>query len=336
MATLYRVTSAESREFGLNSGHAIGVDVGGTKIAAGVIGPDGSIVRSVRAATPAGDGFATQQRIVELVRELSEESLPIGVAVAGFINADQSVVSYAPNIDWREVPLRDNLEQRLGAAVTVENDANAAGWAEFRFGAGRGIRHMTLLTIGTGVGGAIVMDGTLVRGGFGAAGELGHLRIVPDGIECGCGQRGCLEQYGSGRALLRRLNELADTAPDGAVLASVRDRDGSLSADNVGPLIRSGDPGAARALDELGSALGQACASLTAVLEPERYVFGGGLAVAGSALLAPIRSAFTEAQPARGFRPVPEFVVAELGSDAGMVGAADLAQIYLQSQSTGK
>lgn len=313
---------------------AIGVDIGGTKIAAGLVAADGSILRSLRTPTPAADELIGE--VARLVRELSSEPVPVGVAAAGFIDASQSEVSYAPNINWRNVPLRAELEALLGTVVTVDNDANAAGWAEYRFGAGRGSQHMTLLTIGTGVGGAIVVDGQLLRGGFGAAGELGHLRLVPDGIACGCGQHGCLEQYGSGRALMRELNALADAGGIGQALAHIRERDGELSAENVGPLILGGDPGALSALDALGRALGMGCASLSAVLDPERFVFGGGVAIAGEALLAPIRDSFAHSQPARGYRPAPEFFVAELGNDAGLVGAADLARIYLQSHTRAK
>ena len=331
------MTSAAAWENGSIVGEpAIGVDVGGTKIAAAVVDETGRIARHLRAATPASDGAAVRAEIIRLVRELDAPDLPIGVAAAGFINAEQSVVTYAPNIDWRDVPLRDELALALGRPVVVDNDANAAGWAECRVGAGRGVRNMTLLTIGTGVGGAVIADGVLLRGGFGAAGELGHLRVEPDGRECGCGQRGCLETVASGTALVRRLSEIADADADGSALEDARARDGALTVDNVGALIAAGDPAANRAIRELGTALGRACASLSAILDPERFVFGGGLAVAGEFLLAPVREAFAEAQPARGFRPLPSVAAAELGAAAGVVGAADLARIYVQSRTAGK
>ncbi|HLP23022.1 MAG TPA: ROK family protein, partial [Microbacteriaceae bacterium] len=250
---------------------AIGVDIGGTKIAAGIVDGEGRVRAHVRSATPATEPDALETEVVRLVRELSSEPLPVGVAAAGFIDAAQSEVMYAPNIAWRNVPLRAHLETRLGRTVTIDNDANAAGWAEYRFGAGRGVTDMTMITIGTGVGGAAIVNGRLLRGGFGAAAELGHVRLVPEGELCGCGQRGCLEQYGSGRALMRALNRIADTDRPDSRLSEVRSRDGELNAENVTPLMLEGDPGAAEALAEIGRALGAGCASIAAVLDPERF-----------------------------------------------------------------
>jgi glucokinase len=311
--------------------HAIGIDIGGTKIAGALVSETGEILRLDRRPTPAGDPRAIVDVVVGLIEQLSagEDVLSAGVAAAGFIDAEQSTVYYAPNINWRSEPLRAELRSRLpGFDITVDNDANAAGWAEYRFGAGRGVHDMTLLTIGTGVGGAIVADERLLRGGFGAAGEIGHLRVVPGGLPCGCGQRGCIEQYGSGRALLRMANEIADAGGIGQTLAEVRRDHGALDGKLVAELIDADDPGAIAALRELGSWLGQACASIGAVLDPELFVFGGGVAAAGEKLLEPIREAYLTHLPARGFHPEPRFTTAELVNDAGVVGAADLARLH--------
>jgi glucokinase len=312
--------------------HAIGIDIGGTKIAGAVVDELGAIVRSERVPTPAGDSAALEDAVVGMIRELSaaEEVSAVGVAAAGFIDAAQSTVYYAPNIDWRNEPFREKLEARVGTTVVVENDANAAGWAEFRFGAGRMVSDMVMLTIGTGVGGAVVAGDRLFRGGFGAGAELGHLRVVPGGIACGCGQHGCLEQYGSGRALMRMANEIADAGGIGQALARARDEHGVLDGGIVGGLIAEHDPGALAALRQLGRWLGEAAASLSAVLDPQRFVFGGGVAVAGELLLAPVREAFLEHLPARGYHPEPDFVIAELVNDAGVVGAADLARLWAE------
>ncbi|MCK8609541.1 ROK family glucokinase [Agromyces sp. C10] len=312
--------------------HAIGIDIGGTKIAGAVVDELGAIVRSERVPTPAGDSVALEDAVVGMIRSLSEgEPIgAVGVAAAGFIDAAQSTVYYAPNIDWRNEPFREKLEARVGTTVIVENDANAAGWAEFRFGAGRMVSDMVMLTIGTGVGGAIVAGDRLFRGGFGAGAELGHLRVVPGGIACGCGQHGCLEQYGSGRALMRMANEIADAGGIGQALARARDEHGALDGAIVGGLIAEQDPGALAALRQLGRWLGEASASLSAVLDPQRFVFGGGVAVAGELLLAPVREAFLEHLPARGYHPEPDFVIAELVNDAGVVGAADLARLWVE------
>ncbi|WP_438855836.1 ROK family glucokinase [Agromyces sp. M3QZ16-3] len=311
--------------------HAIGIDIGGTKIAGAVVDELGVIVRSARVPTPV-DTAALEDSVVAMIGELAggERIDAVGVAAAGFIDAAQSTVYYAPNIDWRNEPFREKLEARVGGNVVVENDANAAGWAEFRFGAGRMVSDMVMLTIGTGVGGAIVAGDRLFRGGFGAGAELGHLRLVPNGVACGCGQHGCLEQYGSGRALLRMANEIADAGGIGQNLARAREQHGALDGTIVGGLIAVEDPGAVAALRQLGRWLGEASASLSAVLDPQRFVFGGGVAVAGELLLAPIREAYLEHLPARGYHPEPDFVIAELVNDAGVVGAADLARVWVE------
>lgn len=313
--------------------HAIGIDIGGTKIAGALVSESGEILRALKRPTPAGDPVAIVENVVELVQELRDGVAVIaaGVAAAGFVDVTQSIVYYAPNINWRGEPFRDTLMQLLpGLDITIDNDANAAGWAEYRFGAGRGATDMTLLTIGTGVGGAVIVDGNLLRGGFGAAGEIGHLRVVPGGLPCGCGQRGCIEQYGSGRSLLRYANEIADAGGIGLNLAAARESAGQLDGTIIAALIEDRDPGALAALRELGSWLGQASASIGAVLDPQLFVFGGGVAAAGELLLEPIREAFLAHLPARGFHPEPTFAVAELVNDAGVVGAADLARLHAE------
>jgi glucokinase len=310
--------------------HAIGIDIGGTKIAGGVVDELGGITRFERVPTDATDSTAIEDAIVAMIEDLADgQRIPVGVAAPGFIDAGQSTVYYTPNIPWRNEPLRDRLESRLGLAVVVDNDANAAGWAEFRFGAGRLVSDMVMLTSGTGVGGAVIAGDRLLRGGFGVAGELGHMRVVPNGIPCGCGARGCIEQYGSGRALQRMAGEIADAGGIGAALAAERASTGGvLEGAAIGRLIQEGDPGAIVALSELGSWLGQACSSLGVVLDPQLFVIGGGVADAGELLLDPVRRAYAEHLPARGFHPQPVFAVAELGNEAGVVGAADLARLH--------
>ncbi|HEY5229537.1 MAG TPA: ROK family protein [Galbitalea sp.] len=313
---------------------AIGIDIGGTKIAGALVGDEGEVLLEERRATPAGDANAIVDTVVEMIGRLGagREIAAAGVAAAGFIDAAQSTVYYAPNINWRNEPLRERLLGRLELDITVDNDANAAGWAEFRFGAGRLYSDMTMLTIGTGVGGAIVTQDRLFRGGFGAGAEIGHLRVVPDGLPCGCGAKGCIEQYGSGRALLRMANAIADVGGIGLALADARRQSGELTGDQVAELITAGDAGAHQALRELGGWLGAACASLSAVLDPQVFVFGGGVAVAGDLLLDPIREAFLAHLPARGFHPEPKFAIAELVNNAGVVGAADLARVHVASR----
>jgi glucokinase len=313
---------------------AIGIDIGGTKIAGAVVSETGEILAEARVATQAGDSEAIIDAVVGMIESLAigRPITAAGVAAPGFIDSKQSTVYYTPNINWRNEPLRERLLQRLNLDITIDNDANAAGWAEYRFGAGRSLSDMTMLTIGTGVGGAIVSQGRLFRGGFGTGAELGHLRVVPEGLPCGCGARGCIEQYGSGRALLRMANEIADVGGIGLALAEARREHGELDGTIVGTLIAERDPGALHALEELGHWLGQACASLSAVLDPEVFVFGGGVSIAGDLLLDPVRESYRQNLPARGYHPEPQFVIAELVNNAGVVGAADLARVHAQER----
>ena len=196
-------------------GLAIGVDIGGTKVAAGVVDDDGRILARLRRDTPAHDPAKTEDVIADCIGELSAEHEieAAGLGAAGFVDAARSTVLFAPNLAWRNEPLRAAVEQRTGLPVVVENDANAAAWGETRFGAGHGQPHTVTLTVGTGLGGGVVLGGELVRGAFGAAAEVGHVNLVPDGRPCGCGLRGCWEQYASGRALVHEARERAARSP---------------------------------------------------------------------------------------------------------------------------
>lgn len=306
---------------------SIGIDIGGTKIAGGIVLSDGTLEHKLRVPTPK-DPQELVSAVIRMGQELLEHApgAPVGVAVAGFLNKSRSLVLHSPNLDWPNAPLRDELSKGLGVEVTLENDANAAGWGEYRYGAGRGVLDMVLLTIGTGVGGAIITDGVLLRGGFGAGAELGHIKVVPEGgILCGCGQRGCLEQYGSGRALQRYLAEIAAFDPEGTAVAEVISEDGIVSAKDMARLVHEKDPGALKALDRLGTVLGTACASFQAVLDPAVFVLGGGVAELGEALLEPVRRAYVAALPGSGSGPKAEILMAQLGNDAGIIGAGAVA-----------
>nr|WP_221446597.1 ROK family glucokinase [Microbacterium thalassium] len=304
----------------------VGIDIGGTKIAGGVVDDTGRIIEKLRVDTPVDTG-SLADAVVDMIRHLRERHhiVAAGVAAAGFIDRDRSVVIHAPNIAWRNEPLKQIFEDRLEMPVAIENDANAAGWAEFRFGAGQHVDHMIMLTMGTGVGGAVVLDGKLYRGGHGIAGELGHVRFIRGGLLCGCGQNGCLEQYASGRALQREANDLADAGGIGEGLAQLRAEKGSISGPAVSRLVLAGDPGAVEALRRVATALGEACGGFQAAFDPELFVIGGGVAQLGEDLLAPMRIAYETSLPGYGDRPVADFAIARLGNDAGLIGAADLA-----------
>jgi glucokinase len=316
--------------------HAIGIDIGGTKIAGALVDAEGSILKELRVPTPANDSNAISDSVVKLIRELAtgEDVVAAGVAAAGYVNAERSHIVYAPNLSFRNEPFKEKLEAQLDLPVFIDNDANAAGWAEFRFGAGRGYRHMAMLTIGTGVGGAIIADGRLLRGGFGVAAELGHIRHIPNGLLCGCGRRGCIEQYGSGTALLRSAIELAhsDETKGARILALMIENGGELTGTQVYQAISEGDPGALELLTNLGVALGKTVATLAAVVDPEVVVIGGGVSAAGELLLGPMREAYLGSLSARGFHPELKLVTAQFVNDAGVVGAADLARGELSAR----
>ncbi len=305
----------------------VGIDIGGTKIAGGVVDADGVILEKVRVETPV-DTAALASAVADMANHLIEhhDVSAVGVAAAGFIDKTHSVVIHAPNIAWRDYPLREVLQRDISRPVSIENDANAAGWAEFRFGAGRDVDDMVMLTLGTGVGGAVMVEGELFRGGHGIAGELGHVRFIRDGLPCGCGQNGCLEQYASGRALQREANAIADEGSErGRALAELREQKGTISGPAVSRLVLAGDEGAREALLRVATALGEACGGFQAVLDPELFVIGGGVAQLGETLLEPVRIAYETALPGYGDRPVADFAIARLGNDAGLIGAADLA-----------
>jgi glucokinase len=309
----------------------IGVDVGGTKVAAGVVDEKGAILSRTRRPTPSASPADVEDVIAGCVQELrakSDEIEAVGIGAAGFIDADRATVLVAPNLSWRGEPLRDAVAERVGLPVVVENDANAAAWAEYRFGAGRGESHLVVVTVGTGIGGGIVLDGRLYRGRFGIGAEFGHMRISDSGRRCGCGQRGCWEQYCSGRALLHEAREIADVQRGyGRRLLELGDgRPEGIEAIEVTQAAREGDPAALDCFEQIGGHLGQGLADLAAVLDPSAFVVGGGVADAGELLLGPARRVFAERLTGTRHRPHAQIRLAELGNDAGLVGAADLAR----------
>jgi len=308
----------------------IGVDIGGTKVAAGVVDAEGAILDRTRRDTPADDPMKTADVIADAVHELASthDVTALGLGAAGFVNADRSTVMFAPNLAWRDEALRDAMEQRLDLPTVVENDANAAAWAEARFGAGRGEDYVVVVTVGTGIGGGIVVEGQLLRGRFGVAAEIGHLTIVPDGRRCGCGLQGCWEQYASGRALVQEANEQAIASP--ALARELLRRAGGEPEGITGPMVteaaQDGDVAALQCFDEVGRWLGRGMAQLAAILDPGVFVIGGGVSAGGELLREPALRAYRKHLTARGHRPTADVRMAELGGEAGIVGAADLAR----------
>ena len=312
-------------------GLTIGVDIGGTKVAAGVVAPTGEVLEQVRVHTPALDTKLVLGSIVEVVRKLSasHDVEAVGIGAAGWIDATGSTVLFSPNLSWRDEPLRDAVAAAVNLPVTLDNDGNAAAWAEFVFGAGRAFEDsMAMFTIGTGIGSGVVLRGQLLRGSHGMGGEPGHMRVVPGGLLCACGRRGCLEQYASGSALVRYARQAASARPETA-RALLELAGGSVDAIS-GPLVtraaQAGDAASTAAFEQVGAALGGALSDIVHVYDPEVIVLGGGVAEAGALILDPTLRAYHETLSHRGTLPVASLILAELGNTAGLIGAADLAR----------
>jgi glucokinase len=301
------------------------VDVGGTKIAAGVVTPEGRILKEARYPTPASPG-----RLVEsMARAVLEvkEGFEVGgvcLAVAGLILAQENKVIFSPNLHAVEgIPLKDELEPRIGLPLTLENDANAAAWGEFRFGAGSEVDHLVFVTLGTGVGGGVISHGVLLRGAQGSGGELGHVTLHVTGPRCACGNRGCLEALASGTAISRRARELASEHPDSALGRLAAER--KVLGEDVTRLAREGDELALTVLEESGRWLGIGLAGFVNIFNPEVAAIGGGVMAAGEFILEAARKeVHLRARPPS--RDLVEIKEASLGPESGLLGAAALAR----------
>jgi glucokinase len=255
----------------------------------------------------------------------------VGVAAAGFVDSAGERVMFAPHLPWQGEDVRDRLADRWGVPVTLDNDANGAAVAEWTYGAARGARSAVMVTMGTGIGGGIIIDDHLVRGANGMAGEFGHMQVVPGGQACECGGHGCWEQYSSGNALVRFARERM------AVQPSVLEEETGGNPDLVtGPMVTAaaedGDLVARQAFASVGDWLGVGVANLVAAFDPEVVVIGGGVSAAGGRLLDPARTALTRSLVGAAHRRVPDLLAARLGPEAGLVGAAELARRQAQSR----
>lgn len=309
--------------------YTLGVDIGGTKIAAGIVDGDGRILAQNRRATPARNAGAVVDAIVELAADFDEWDFDaIGIGVAGLVDAGRSRVIFAPNLGWVDEPLRDAVQRGTGLSTVVENDANAAAWGEYRFGSGRACDDMVMVTVGTGIGGGIVMGGHLQRGAHGVGAEFGHLRLVAGGRVCGCGRHGCWEQYASGNALVRTARQLAaDRRSEAGVLLSMGDgTPEGIRGGDITDAAKAGDPVAVEAFDIVGSALGAGMAEVAALIDPGMFIIGGGVVEAGGLLLEPARRIFARDVVGRDVREMPDIIPAQLGNSAGISGAGDLAR----------
>ena len=322
----------------MRNGLAIGIDAGGTKVAGLLVdcSSGGRVLARAKAEMPAGDADRAVETTIAVGRELagrpeaSDGVGAVGIGAAGMIDLD-GVMRFAPNIAWRDVALGPLVADALDIVAYADNDANVAAWGEFRFGAGRGSNDMLLVTVGTGIGGGIVAGGRLFRGAHGFGAEIGHIIVEPDGPLCGCGNHGCWEQVASGRAIDRLGRAAALEHPD-SILASLNGGDtAAVRGTQVTEAARRGDRAALDVFEEVGRRLGEGIAGLVNVLDPDVVVVGGGAVVAGDLLLGPARRAFGGTVEAPGHRPAVPMVPAALGTDAGAIGAADLALLRARS-----
>jgi glucokinase len=321
----------------MSQAEAIGVDLGGTKMLLGVLDGDSKTVWESRERS-AGEG---EGELVELlVREISEAQAKrpgieaVGMGIPATIDHEKGLAVAAVNLPIENLPIRDLVVERTGLPAFVDNDANVAALAEHLFGAARGAENAVMLTIGTGIGGGLILGGEIYRGSTGAGAELGHVAIQLDGPACqgNCPGHGCVETLASGTALGREGRAAAESNPDsalGKLLAEGSEIDGKA----VTVAAQEGDETAIGVFDLIGSRLGVALASFANIFEPEVIVIGGGVIVAGELLLAPARREL-EARALRPMNRTP-VVPAELGEDAGMIGAAAMARIELEAEQEG-
>lgn len=306
----------------------LGIDIGGTNIKAALVSPEGALVAFRSMSWPgraAADAVDVVSRLTQNLTSANEdhEVIACGVGSAGLVDTSAGVVRLSPNLpEWRDVELRRMVEEALGLPTRIENDANAAAYGEYIAGAARGATNAVVLTLGTGIGGGLILDGKLYRGS-GFAGEVGHTTIERDGDRCPCGNAGCLERLASAEAVVRNVRRLIDEGGESILVTTGAAT--ALTAEEVGEAAAAGDAVAAEALEETGRALGAGLANLVLILDPDVIVIGGGVAAAGEPLLAPARDEMTRRCYCSG-ASLPRLLPAELGNTAGVVGAALLAR----------
>jgi len=306
----------------------IGIDIGGTKISAGVVDSSGNLIDSSKCSTPAEGGKELISSVVNLVKELNKkhEIKGIGISIAALISSDYGTIVGAPNIaNLSKLNFANEIKEEFKLPIIVENDANAAMWAEFKFGNAKGLNPVMFFIIGTGVGGGLVIDGKLFKGANGIGAEFGHMCVVPNGLLCGCGAKGCIEQYASGGALIRYANEALLANPDKSeeVLSF---GEGKLSGTALTKAAKAGNELALAAFSKQADWLGLACASYSLIIDPQAIIIGGGVVDAGELFLAPVRAAMRKYMPFAESHVPPKIIAAKFGNDAGLIGAADLVR----------
>ena len=306
----------------------IGIDIGGTKISAGVVDSSGNLIDSSKCSTPAEGGKELISSVVNLVKELNKkhEIKGIGISIAALISSDYGTIVGAPNIaNLSKLNFANEIKEEFKLPIIIENDANAAMWAEFKFGSAKGLNPVMFFIIGTGVGGGLLIDGKLFKGANGIGAEFGHMCVVPNGLLCGCGAKGCIEQYASGGALIRYANEALLANPDKSeeVLSF---GEGKLSGTALTKAAKAGNELALAAFSKQADWLGLACASYSLIIDPQAIIIGGGVVDAGELFLAPVRAAMRKYMPFAESHVPPKIIAAKFGNDAGLIGAADLVR----------
>ncbi len=319
---------------------ALGVDLGGTNLRIAAVSESGEIVDVISTATDVKRGrdvviSEMSEAVQTLAGRLKAHTLTgVGIGVPGIIDMSTGMLRKSPNLPgWEEYPVREEIERRLGSRVVLENDANAAALGELWMGAGKGAQDLCMFTLGTGVGGGIVLNGQIWRGMTGMAGELGHTPADPNGHPCGCGSRGCVEQYASATAVKRLAMEAVASgkAPE---LAAALKRDGELSSKAVFELAKRGDGAAQKVFDTVGESLGISIAAAINTLNLPTYVVGGGVSAAWDAFSPKMFETvkqrsfiYAATGPESGRRNPTVIRRAQLGSDAGILGAARLPML---------
>jgi glucokinase len=313
----------------------IGIDVGGTKIAAGVVGPDGTILKRTQVPTEAGKEDAIVADIISIARELASadpDVVAVGVGAAALVDVERGVILGGPNLAYRDVAITEKLASELGHPAIVDNDANVAALGEAAYGAGRDAADQVMVTVGTGIGSGIIIGGHIYRGHFGTGGELGHMVIDPDGPVCSCGNRGCWEALASGRAIGRLARQRVEGGAGADILAAAGGNLEAITGELVGDSAEAGSPFARDVLNEAGRLLGIGLANIVNIFDPEIIVLGGGaVAGTGELLVAPARESMMAHIVGLSWRAnVARVVSAALGNDAGIVGAAVLARSLVE------
>jgi len=311
----------------------VGVDLGGTSIKFGLLDDGGRATETFQLPTPVEQGadavvarmIAGARQAIERREIADEDVLAVGIGAPGPLDIDNGVVIAMPNISGMDgLPLRDSVAGAMGKPGFLANDANAAALGEYLCGAGRGTRDMVMLTLGTGVGSGIIIDGELFLGAHKIGGELGHMIVQPGGELCGCGQRGCLERHCSATYMAQHAHKQISEGGRESSLAAVLAEKGSLDARDINEARKAGDALAGEVWDRAAYYIGLACVNICRILDPQEVVLAGGMAKAGDDLLTPVREHFTRMNWALTDVNM-EIVLATLGSDAGTIGAAGVA-----------